>query len=308
MDNKKPQTTQQPKIVRTLKQGPIHLVYVGQKHIGNIVQPVIGGSRKRVKNFMAMSRELKKQSNHPDKKTALTWLTAKTGVSTKMAENFIQEVIHNRKEQYGDNWLEHLNETAIDYEKMKGSEIHHFFHNLYNSHLKTGMAPSHFKSPMHLASIEERNKKLPEGSLTKHVVKEAENEPASNEGGIEGQTPYSRLEKSQRRKITRTIKKDADDALYNIPFDTNKVAEAFYKVYNAAIQKEDLFDKDKNLKDKNAGPPPQENAKGDIEVSVKRTETGSPGDVIEINPKLKMKPTQKDMPIKAQHKKTADPV
>jgi len=36
--------------------GPIHLVYAGKQHIGNVIAPSIGGSREGAQHYVAISK------------------------------------------------------------------------------------------------------------------------------------------------------------------------------------------------------------------------------------------------------------
>lgn len=269
---KKAQPEKTPSVFRTKKEGPLHLIYVGQKHIGHVIEPLVGGNIKRAKNWLAVSKLINKKSTHDDKKTAIDWVTTKSGVSTKIMEN-------------------------VSYDGMKPNEINTHFHQLYHAHLQTGMAPRHFKSPMHIAKMEERNKSLPPGTLSRHIKEGIEAETT-------GRTEHGAEMRGIEKGTNLTIKKKAQLQV-KADLSTSKVSENFVRIRKEAIVREDLFDKDKNRKDPKAGPKPEQNDEtGDLEVEVKKTETGQPGDIIVINPKLKKAgPKEKPMMDKPDHKK-----
>jgi hypothetical protein len=78
--------TQQPSIVRTKKIGPLHVVYVGRKHIGTVVNPITGGSKKNLNKYIAIHRELQKQKSHRSKKDAVDWLSTTGGYTPRIRE------------------------------------------------------------------------------------------------------------------------------------------------------------------------------------------------------------------------------
>lgn len=89
MDKKKPVLTQQTPIVRHKKVGPLSMVYVARKHIGTIINPIVGGAKKNLNKFVAMHKELKTRKSHKSRKDAIDWLSKSGGYSTKINEQEI---------------------------------------------------------------------------------------------------------------------------------------------------------------------------------------------------------------------------
>lgn len=73
---------------RTKKEGGLHLVFRGGSHVGNILEPTLGGDKKKAQKFTAISKLWGKKSTHDSKHAAMDWLKNKhmSTMSIKMTE------------------------------------------------------------------------------------------------------------------------------------------------------------------------------------------------------------------------------
>lgn len=311
--------------------GPIHMVFSGKHHIGNVIAPTIGGSREGAQHFTAISKFWGIKKNHDSKMAALQWLKQQHGEPMKMesvkkkpsAYEYTTNLALTPKGMVKeDDWKEDIivaiQESVVNYRdrisKMSPPEINQHYQGLYQAHLRTGMAPRYFKSPMHLAQIEERDRNIPVGSLSKYVAEDSNwvsGNAADPEMDTVGVTGHTEMDRKRKLKIRKVVRKHPDTATatldtingqlkvseaYLIVMDKKKAERAAAKAANdnKPPVKEELFDKDVNQKDPKAGPQPKENETGDMELQIKKTATGKPGDIIAINPKMKIKKTGTD--------------
>lgn len=399
--------------------GPIHMVFSGKRHIGNVIAPTIGGSREGAQHFTAISKFWGIKKAHDTKMQALQWLNQQHGEPMKMesvskytthiheyshpsgmnghivqrstngkhefhssvdvrhkvtspfkiVQHSSMEKAHKRMTGLGykptgetsvtneekkkvnsayafttnlaltpkgmvkeDDWKEDIilaiQESVDNYRdqisKMQPIELNKHYHELYHAHMKTGMAPRYFKSPMHLAQIEEKERNLPVGTISKHVL-EASNWTSGNAADSSldtvGLTAHSLSDKKRKIKIRKLVRADPDNAAatldtingnikvseaYMIVMDKKKTQLAAAKAANdnKPVVKEELFDKDKNQKDPTAGPQPKKDEMtGDETLVIKKTATGKPGDLITFNPKMKVKKSGSDGDKSPEHKK-----
>lgn len=265
---------------RVRREGPIHVVFLGPKHIGNIIEPVFGSSTGKALKHTAITKNWGIKSTHDSKHSAVEWLKQKhkSHMTTRISEE-----------------TEHLMERTLDTTDSVSVKDH--FQNLYSAHLKTGMAPKHFKSPHHLARIAEIQHGLKSGTYTKHIQEGIESKTI-------GITPTSRQQTGLDRSVNRVIKKDPATLLKPSKSDsTDSVTETFLRVYKEAKEKlkpsfekeieDDGFSVDKPN-------PTMKQIKKDV-FQIKKTDTGEDGVIITIDPPMKNKPGNPDN-VTPEHK------
>ncbi len=69
---------------RVKKEGPIHFVFRGSEHIGNILAPQLGGDKKSASQYKAVAKHWGKQSSHPSKHAAMNWLKNSHGLTVRL--------------------------------------------------------------------------------------------------------------------------------------------------------------------------------------------------------------------------------
>jgi len=138
--------------------GGIHFVFRGKEHIGNILAPQLGGDKKTASQFKAIAKHWGKTTSHPSKHSAMEWLKNSHGLTVRLED--AEEVM---------NMLIESGSLASKLQKMDSSGKKEYFRDLYQQHIKNGMAPKYFKSPQHIASMIERQHKVPRGTYSGHV-------------------------------------------------------------------------------------------------------------------------------------------
>lgn len=260
---------------RIKKEGPVSFIFLGSKHVGNIIDPILGGKTSKALKHTAMTKNWGLKSTHDSRHSALEWIKQKhkSHMSTRISEE-------------ADHALAHSDSNVIK----------DHFQNLYSAHIRTGMAPKYFKSPEHLARIAEMQHGVKSGTYTRHLHEGMETKTV-------GSTSLSRQDGSITKHQDRVNKKDPASLLKPTKGDSqDSVSEAFLKVYKEAKEKQGL--KDKELTDNGLSvdkPNPQMvKGKGDT-FQIKKTETGEVGTVITIDPPIKNKPGNPDN-VSTDHK------
>ena len=314
------------------KIGPIHLVYSGKHHIGNVIEPTIGGSREGAQHFTAISKFWGLKKTHDTKMAALQWLKQQHGEPMQMEAVDVKNMlhIHDYVDKFGNqgNVIKHLDAYGShpNYnQKSEPVKYHKTREEAHNRMTKLGYKPTgESKLRNRLTDIKESKKKPTSGysfisnlQLTpKGMVKEDPNWTTGNAADPEmdtvGLTGLGLKLKKIKNKYKKLLMKDPDNA----PAALDAINSGI-KVHENIINKtrliraslrEELFDKDKNEKDPKAGPQiKKDDTTGDETLQIKRTATGKPGDIIQINPKLKVKKSGSDGDKSPENKKRPDP-
>lgn len=231
---------------RVKREGPIHFVFRGSEHIGNILAPQLGGDKTNASKFTALAKHWGKKSTHPSKHSAMNWLKNSHSLTVRLED---VEIIMGT-----------LNESEEHKERLMGmdnSALKEYFRTLYQQHVKNGMAPKHFKSPQHLATIIERQHGLPKGTYSNKV----------------------------HENLVYVVRKGSTPSI-----DRDQLARTFLNVYNEAIAKMDpdnVSDQDNDDKLSKKGVKTKNIDGSTKEVTLPKTMTGEPGTVVDINPMLK---------------------
>lgn len=282
---------------RVKKEGPIHFVFRGSEHIGNILAPQLGGDKNNASKFTALAKHWGKKSTHPSKHSAMEWLKNSHGLTVRMED--VEQVMNV------------LNEDDAYKEKLAGmdnADFKNHFRTLYDQHVKNGMAPKYFKSPQHIAGMIEKQHKVPSGTYTGRVHED-------DGSDIEGATPNSTMQRNVKKQMVQVVKKDPTKAIDNKVYQSRNVIEAFLRVYNEAKSKIDpdgdgdddrTDDPTKNpdaAADKKKGIKMKHTDGASSVIQLPKTMTGQPGPEVEINPMMKKPYDSPDVGVNDQKKK-----
>lgn len=69
---------------REKKEGPVRLIYQGERHIGNIIDPVFGAANSKTQGYTAISKHWGRKTTHDSKHAAMTWLTGRHGATMRI--------------------------------------------------------------------------------------------------------------------------------------------------------------------------------------------------------------------------------
>lgn len=281
------------------KIGPIHMAYSGKQHIGNVMEPSIGGSREGAQHYTAISKFWGLKQNHDSKQQALQWLKQQHGEPMQMEANEkLTSTVHQHEYKHTSGMSGSVHHTAWS------NGQHEFTSHPNPSHKLVGPRSAIQHSSM--AKAHQRMKGLGYKMTGEGGISETVNEDVAPEQDTVGQTPHTIMDKKKEMKFKKLIRKFPGQASKTIDLINGmyRTHESFYNVWkNAKLRNEELFDRDVNQKDPKAGPHPKnDNETGDTLLQIKKTATGHPGDIIAINPKMKMRKGAPDSGVDSEHK------
>lgn len=305
---------------RHKKEGPIHFVFQGEKHVGNVIAPTLGGDNVKAQKFRAISRLWGKISTHDSKHAAMEWLKGKHGesmhveeTSTDTTHDVLRDNGWRRAKPYG--FAHHL--AADDKSRYVHQDVpgHHIIASHRNEMWQHHDNPKghqartgHGTKQLHSLLQKLHAPKTIEGNIKEFVQRTREEHPddwkemllyltetnhgktdihirSKTTGEREGETLHSKEEKHRKHNKIRIMKHN--------PY---------------GLVPEEFYDKEKNEKDPKAGPKgsglkmvSSDDAEGVIKI--KKTMTGQPGPEIEINPIVQSQQDGRTVDNALAHKK-----
>lgn len=307
------------------KIGPIHLVYAGKQHIGNVMEPTVGGSREGAQHYTAISKFWGIKQNHDSKMQAMQWLKQQHGEPMQMEakDEKLTSTVHRHDYVHTSGMSGAIHHTAFSNGQHEFTSHPNPAHKLagpfrvvqHSSMAKAhqrmkGLGYKHTGESGISESLNEAKKKsanfafLATSNIIPQNLKKADEAPnfgigQSSDASMDtvGVTAHTEMDRKKKLKFKKLIRKYPDEAgktidLLNGMFKTHETVLRIRKDY---IKNEELFDKDVNEKDPKAGPKVKKNdPTGDTELQIKKTATGQVGDIIAINPRMKVRKTADD--------------
>lgn len=81
--------------LRIKKEGPLHFIFQGSSHVGNVIAPTLGGDKTKAQKYTAISRLWGRKSTHDSKHSALDWLKNRHGETMKIESETMDASTHD---------------------------------------------------------------------------------------------------------------------------------------------------------------------------------------------------------------------